>query len=182
MSPIHAAAPFGYVNYNCPGCGLRWLRLNVVVIEIGEADFEDRGLVVFLEEHLDDIAPTAPHESQHALDVNALRDPSVRLWVAREGGRTVGTVALVGLSEGHEELKSMRTAPARRGAGIASQMLEHALRDARGRGVRRVSLETGSMDFFAPARAFYRRAGFVDCSPFGGYGADPNSVFMTLEL
>lgn len=46
----------------------------------------------------------------------------------------------------------------------------------------RVSLETGSMDFFAPARAFYRKAGFTDCPPFGSYGADPNSVFMTLAL
>lgn len=150
------------------------------MIEIAEADFDDPGLTVFLQEHLDDIAPTGPQESQHALDVGALRGPGVRLWVARDGDVTVGTVALAALAEGHEELKSMRTAPARRGAGIASLMLNHVLQDAQGRGVNRVSLETGSMDFFAPARAFYRKAGFTDCPPFGSYGADPNSVFMTL--
>lgn len=152
------------------------------VIDIGAADFEDQGLAVFLQEHLDDIAPTAPVDSRHALELSALRSPSVRLWVAREDGRTVGTVALAGLSQDHEELKSMRTAPTRRGAGIASRLLAHALQDARSRGVRRVSLETGSMSFFAPARAFYRNAGFIECSPFGTYCIDPNKVFMTLEL
>ncbi|CAM4128324.1 hypothetical protein JAAN108728_12830 [Janibacter anophelis] len=76
----------------------------------------------------------------------------------------------------------MRTAPARRGAGVASLLLDHALHDARLRGVKRVLLETGSMAFFAPARAFYRKAGFSDCEPFGTYEDDPNSVFMTLVL
>ncbi len=157
-------------------------RLNVGVIEIVEADFKDHGLLAFLQQHLDDLAPTAPAESRHALDLDALRQPSVRLWAARDGRVTVGTVALARVCERHEELKSMRTAPARRGEGIASQLLDHALRDARARGVREVSLETGSMDFFAPARAFYRKAGFIDCPPFGTYRADPNSVFMTMRL
>ena len=152
------------------------------LIDIAEPDFEDEKLVMFLQEHLDDIAPTAPVESQHALDLSSLQGPGVRLWVARDSGAVVGTVALAELTVGHEELKSMRTAPARRGAGIASQLLDHALRNARARGVGRVSLETGSMEFFAPARAFYRKAGFTDYAPFGPYAADPNSVFMTLLL
>ena len=147
-----------------------------------EADFEDHALVAFLREHLDDIAPTAPYESRHALDVDALRDPSVQMWVAVEDGDVIGTVALAAMTEGCEELKSMRTAPARRGAGVASLLLGHALHDARLRGVKRVLLETGSMAFFAPARAFYRKAGFSDCEPFGTYEDDPNSVFMTLVL
>lgn len=146
------------------------------------ADFDDPHLTRFLQEHLDDISPTAPPESRHALDLEGLRRPNVRLWVAQDGETVVGTVALVPLSGDHEELKSMRTAPARRGEGIASELLGHALHDARIRGVVRVSLETGSMDFFAPARALYRKAGFSDCAPFGNYRADPNSVFMTLTL
>lgn len=104
------------------------------------------------------------------------------MWVARDGHTVIGTVALARLSNDHDELKSMRTAPARRGGGIASQLLNHALQDARHRGVRKVSLETGSMEFFAPARAFYRKAGFIECPPFGTYTHDPNSVFMTLAL
>ena len=76
----------------------------------------------------------------------------------------------------------MRTDPDHRGQGIAGEMLAHVLADARERGVGRVSLETGSMDFFVPARRFYTGAGFVPCDPFGGYRQDPNSVFMTREL
>ncbi|WP_020659850.1 GNAT family N-acetyltransferase [Amycolatopsis benzoatilytica] len=152
------------------------------MLEVSLADFDDVRLAAFLREHLADLAPTAPVESQHALDLTALRQPSVRLWVARESEAIVGTVALAGLSNRHEELKSMRTAPARRGAGIASRLLEHALQDARSRGVTRVSLETGSMEFFAPARRLYRKAGFADCAPFGSYVEDPNSVYLTREL
>lgn len=76
----------------------------------------------------------------------------------------------------------MRTDPARRGQGIGALLLDHLLADARERGVHRVSLETGSMDFFAPARRLYGRAGFVPCPPFGGYREDQNSVFMTRAL
>jgi putative acetyltransferase len=153
-----------------------------MTVRIGRADFEDPDLESFLLAHLEDLAPTAPAESRHALDLDALRRPSVRLWVAQEGSDIIGTAALAAFESGHEELKSMRTDPARRGRGIASRLLDHLLADARCRDVRRVSLETGSMDFFAPARALYGKAGFVRCAPFGSYTNDPNSVYMTLAL
>ena len=76
----------------------------------------------------------------------------------------------------------MRTEPRVRGRGVASGLLAHVLADARSRGVGRVSLETGSMEFFEPARTFYARAGFTPCPPFGSYVDDPLSTFMTLEL
>ncbi|MGZ4451620.1 MAG: GNAT family N-acetyltransferase, partial [Nocardioides sp.] len=69
--------------------------------------------------------------------------------------------------------------PAHRGAGIATSVLRHVLADARERGVERLSLETGSADFFAPARALYAKHGFVECEPFGSYRPDPHSTFMT---
>lgn len=153
-----------------------------VSIEICRADFSDPRLVDFLQAHLDDLAPTAPAESRHALDISALQRPDVRLWMAREGGAIVGSAALAALEAGHDELKSMRTEPRRRGSGIASTMLRHVLSDASGGGTRRVSLETGSMAFFAPARALYAKYGFVECGPFGTYVSDPNSVFMTRAL
>src|SRR6187551_2093094 len=91
-----------------------------VSIEICRADFSDPRLVDFLQAHLDDLAPTAPAESRHALDISALQRPDVRLWMAREGGAIVGAAALAALEAGHDELKSMRTEPRRRGSGIAS--------------------------------------------------------------
>lgn len=152
------------------------------MITVSRADFADPALIAFLHAHLDDMAPTAPSESRHALDLSALQRDGVRLWVAHAAGELVGTVALAALEPGHEELKSMRTSPAHRGRGIASRLLAHALDDARSRGTTRVSLETGSMEFFAAARALYRRAGFIVAAPFGDYRDDPHSVYLTKVL
>lgn len=154
--------------------------LNGEVSDIVPADFANPALRAFLQAHLDDLAPTAPPESQHALDFDSLQKPSVRLWVATDDASIVGTVALADLTDEHAELKSMRTSPVHRGQGIGAKLLEHALADARSRGIRKVSLETGSQDFFAPAHALYRKAGFVNCDPFSDYVDDPNSTFMTL--
>lgn len=148
---------------------------------ITRADFADPRLAAFLQAHLDDMEPTAPPESRHALDLAALRAPHVRMWIATDDRGIVGTAALAAVGDGHEELKSMRTEPRVRGRGVASGLLAHVLADARDRGVTRVSLETGSMAFFEPARSLYAKAGFVPCGPFGSYVADPNSTFMTMR-
>lgn len=153
-----------------------------MTLRISRADLSDPPLRAFLLAHLRDLAPTAPVESQHALDLDGLARPGVRLWAAHADGEVVGTGALATVEHEHDELKSMRTDPARRGTGIASAVLEHLLDDARARGVRRVSLETGSMEFFGPARRLYARAGFEECAPFGSYSPDPHSVFMTVSL
>jgi len=100
-------------------------------VQISRADFTDPRLPAFLQAHLDDIEPTAPPESRHALDLSALQRPHVRLWVATEGEDVVGTAALAGLEAHHEELKSMRTEPRLRGRGVASRLLTHLLDDAR---------------------------------------------------
>lgn len=148
---------------------------------ITRADFADPALSAFLAAHLDDMELTAPPESRHALVLAALQDPRVRLWTLHADGALLGTVALAELGPGHEELKSMRTAPHARGRGIGRRLLAFALDDARSRGVARISLETGTQDFFAPARALYAAHGFVECPPFGAYVDDPNSTYLTLE-
>ena len=144
-----------------------------MLLRIEPADFADHRLTAFLQAHLDELEPTAPSESRHALDLASLQAVGVRLWVAYSDAEIVGTGALAALDPQHEELKSMRTDPRRRGQGIGRQLLEHLLTDAAQRGVTRISLETGSMAFFAPARALYAKAGFVPCPPFGSYGEDP---------
>jgi putative acetyltransferase len=90
--------------------------------------------------------------------------------------------ALKALDADHGEVKSMHVAAEHRRQGVAAAMLDHIIGEARRRGLRRLSLETGAWDYFAPARAFYRRHGFLDCPPFGDYRPDPNSVFLTLDL
>nr|WP_206051516.1 GNAT family N-acetyltransferase [Nocardioides ferulae] len=151
-------------------------------LTIEPADLAARDLADFIQAHLDEMAPTAPPESRHALDLDGLRRSGIRMWVVRAEDRIVATGALAPLTGGHEELKSMRTDPSCRGRGIGGRLLRHLLEDARDRGVSRLSLETGSMEFFAAARALYASAGFAPCGPFGSYVEDPNSVFMTRTL
>ncbi|WP_447644961.1 GNAT family N-acetyltransferase [Nocardioides zeae] len=141
-----------------------------------------------LETHLADMRAVSPPESVHALDLDELRHASITFCVARDAaGSLLGVGALKRLEDptqpgGHGEVKSMRTAPAAVRTGVASALLAHLLDLARADGLTRVSLETGAEPFFAPARRFYARHGFVECGPFGDYAPDPNSVFMTCDV
>ncbi len=123
----------------------------------------------------------SPPESVHALDLEALRAPEVTFWSVWQGSELVGCGALEELDASHGELKSMRTASSHLRKGIAATLLTHILNVAKERAYRRLSLETGSADAFAPARALYSRFGFEPSGPFADYLDDPYSVFMTLE-
>ncbi len=138
-----------------------------------------RGL---LAEHLADMHATSVRESVHALDLTGLTDPAVTVWTLWHDQAVLGCAALKELSTVDGEIKSMRTSTAARGRGVATRLLTHLIDEARRRGYQRLSLETGSQDFFAPARRLYRRHGFVACPPFGNYVADPNSTYLTLPL
>ncbi|MPZ71144.1 MAG: GNAT family N-acetyltransferase [Actinobacteria bacterium] len=135
-----------------------------------------------LEGHLSLMRDTSPPEDVHALDVADLREKGVSFFSLRMDGELLSVGALKHLDPTHSELKSMHTAPAARRRGVARAMLEHLVGTARARGYQRVSVETGSMEAFAPARALYASAGFQVCEPFGDYVSSPNSVFMTLNL
>lgn len=139
-------------------------------------------LAEFLVAHHAELEHTAPAESRHALVFERLLAPGVRLFAAHLDGALVATGALATVEEGHEEIKSMRTDPALRGQGFGRTMLAFLLADAEARDIGRLSLETGSADFFIPARALYAAAGFRECGPFGGYALDPYSTFMTVTL
>ena len=132
--------------------------------------------------HLAFARAASPPEDVHALDVDGLLDPRIALFSLREDGRLLAIGALKQLSDTEAEVKSMHTASEARGRGLGRAMLQHLLAVARQRGVRRVSLETGSMAEFAPARALYASAGFEPCEPFGDYLPSPSSAFMTLLL
>jgi putative acetyltransferase len=136
----------------------------------------------FLEEHVREMRATTPPESKHALDLDALRGPDITFWTALDGGTVVGCGALKRLDASHAEVKSMRTLAARKRTGIASEILGHIIAEARRMGFTRLSLETGSAEFFAPARKLYEKFGFRYCGPFGDYRPDPLSVFLTRTL
>jgi putative acetyltransferase len=149
---------------------------------ITPGDLDDPRVVDLLRTHLASArAETAPG-SAHALDLNGLRSPDISFWAIWEDGALLAVGALRRLSPDHGEVKSMHTAQSARRKGAGSAMLRHIIASARKDGISRLSLETGSWEYFRPARALYAAHGFVECPPFGAYVPDPNSSFMTLDL
>ena len=148
-------------------------------VDIRPGDLDDPRVIALLHEHLASLAPTAPKESRHALDLSGLRGPDIRFWCVWDGDALAGFGALKRLDATHAEVKSLRTAAAHLRRGVAARLLAHMIDVAARDGLTRLSLETGSMTFFAPAHRLYASFGFVPCPPFGDYRADPNSVFLT---
>ncbi len=151
-------------------------------IIIRPGGLEQAAVQSLLREHLDRMFAVSPPESCHALDASELDHPSVSFWSAWEGDTLAGCGALRELDARHGEIKSMRTADAYLRRGVAARILETMLAAAGERGYGRLSLETGTMEAFIPARTLYARYGFEYCQPFGEYVPDPNSLYMTLEL
>lgn len=151
-------------------------------MRITESGLDDTRVQALLAHHVHTArAETAPG-SAHALDLSGLRSADVRFWSVWVGDDVVGTGALKRVSATLGEVKSMHTAQAWRGRGVAAAMLRHIVDAARSMGLARLALETGSWPYFDAARALYARHGFVECAPFGDYVEDPNSVFMMLDL
>ena len=146
------------------------------------ADLDDPRVIALLDTHVTSARAQTARGSAHALDLDALRAPDIRVWTIWDDDELLGVGALKLLAADHGEVKSMHVAAERRRSGAGSALLRHIVTEARASGLSRVSLETGSWDYFRPAREFYRRHGFVECGPFAGYVPDPNSVFMTLDL
>lgn len=135
-----------------------------------------------LAEHLRGMLANTPPGSVHALAHEALQREDVSFWTAWNGEQLAGCAALLELSAEHGEIKSMRTAQAHLGKGVASALLAHLIVVALDRGYVRLSLETGSAEAFQPALRLYEKFGFSYCEPFGDYRPDPFSRFMTLSL
>ena len=145
-------------------------------------DLRGPEIVALLEKHVEFCRASSPPESTHVLDLDGLRKPEITFWSVWDGSELVGCGALKELDPTHGEVKSMHTAAKHRGRGVGLKVLKQIVAEARSRGYRRLSLETGSMDAFAAARALYAGSGFMECPPFGNYELDPNSVFMTFDL
>jgi len=145
-------------------------------------DLRGAEIAALLDEHIRDMKSISPPESKHALDLEGLRQPEVTFYTVWDEDNLAGCGAILELDTSHAEIKSMRTAPGYLRKGVARRMLQHIIDVAIQRNYRRLSLETGSMEYFEPARKLYASFGFRICGPFANYVEDPNSVFMTKEL
>ncbi|EMK6927930.1 GNAT family N-acetyltransferase [Vibrio alginolyticus] len=151
-------------------------------MEIKIDDLSGGEVIRLLEEHLADMYAISPPESVHALDVKALKSPKITFFSAWKNSELQGCLAIKELTPDHIELKSMRTSQSARKSGVATKLLKHALNVAINRGYRKASLETGTQEFFKPARNLYEKFGFTYCEPFADYKLDPHSHFLTREL
>jgi putative acetyltransferase len=151
-------------------------------MRIEEGGLDDARVIALLTIHVTRARAETAACSAHALDVSGLKQPAIRFWMIWEGETLLGTAALKRLDARHGEIKSMHVAEAARRKGAGSALLDHVLAQAKAMGMARASLETGSWNYFAPARALYAKHGFAECGPFEGYAPDPNSVFMTRSL
>ena len=151
-------------------------------MELRRADPRPPEIAGLISRHLTLMRASSPACSVHAMEATDLAEAGALFVAAFDGDLPVAMGALKPLSQNHGELKSMHVLSERRGEGFAAAILARLLAEARALGIKQVSLETGSQDAFAPARAFYVRHGFVECDPFEGYGPDPASMFFTRSV
>lgn len=152
------------------------------MLRIVDGGLDDPRVIALLRFHFDTNVAVTPRGSAHVFDLERLKQPDIRFWSAWQGDTLQGTGALKQIDGTSGEVKSMHTEQGARRAGVGSAILLHIMSEAKRMGLRRLNLETGSFDYFAPARALYARHGFTPCAPFEGYGDDPNSTFMTRAL
>ena len=151
-------------------------------MDIKVDDLTGEKIIALINEHLTGMHGITPAESVHALPLEKLRKPDITFWSVWEQDELMGCGALKELDAKHGEIKSMRTATQHLRKGVAGLVIEHVLKEAKQRGYKRISLETGTSENFIPAQKLYEKYGFIYCGPFADYKDDPNSVFMTLEI
>lgn len=149
---------------------------------IKKDDLNGSEIQALLQHHLDDAYKHSPPDSVYALDIKALQHPDITFWSVWDDDVLLGCGALKKLDAHHAEIKSMRTTNAAKRRGVASLMVSHIIEQACAGGYSRISLETGSNEPYAPARALYAKFGFTECGPFAQYTPDSFSFLMTREL
>jgi putative acetyltransferase len=152
------------------------------MFKIRKDDLSGEATRALLELHLAGMHANSPPGSVFALDLSGLRVPEVTVWSVWQGNKIIGIGALKELGDGRGEVKSMRTHPEHLRKGVAALLLEHLIIEAKARGLKRLTLETGSGPAFDPALALYRKRGFVDGEAFSDYERSAFNQFLDLPL
>lgn len=158
------------------------MSLTTTTFDIRPGDFSDARVIALLEHHYAENRAVSPPESCHVLDLSAMQVPEIRFFTLWEGEELLGMGALKQIDAEAGEVKAMRTIPDAKRRGVGSAVVRRVIDEARAMGLKRLYLETGSYEYFRPARELYTRHGFAECPPFAGYKPDPNSTFMVLDL
>jgi putative acetyltransferase len=153
-----------------------------MIMKIVEGGLDHPDVLAMLRFHFDTNIAVTPAGSAHVFDVSRLKAQDVFFWSAWIGEVLMGVGALKVMDNNEGEIKSMHTGQKSRRSGVGGNILRHIMDEARMKGLKRLYLETGSFEFFAPARALYAKHGFKECEPFGEYEIDPNSTFMMRKI
>ena len=147
-----------------------------------EANFDNSEVNVLLLNHFKELRSVSPEGSTHVLDIPGLKDPSIKFWSIWEDSKLVGCGAIKLFDQKHGEFKSIRVTNEFRKKGYGEKILKHLLIKAKNLNLRKLSIETGSGEFFKPARELFQKIGFKKCPPFAHYKEDPNSCYMNLDI
>ena len=147
-----------------------------------EGNFDHPEVHELLVKHFIELRSVSPEGSAHVLDINGLKDPTITFWSLWESNNLMGSGALKFLDKNHGEFKSIRVNDKFRDQGYGIKVIHHLIEEAKKLDIKRLSLETGAGDFFAPARKLFTNCGFKTCEPFSHYKYDINSVYMSMLI
>ena len=147
-----------------------------------EGNFDNLKVNDLLKKHFIELRSVSPEGSAHVLDIDGLKDQSIKFWSLWEGNNLIGCGALKFLEKEHGEFKSIRVADKFRKKGIGERIINHLIEEAKKLKISKLSIETGAGEFFLPARNLFSKFGFKKCPPFAHYKDDPNSCYFTLNL
>ena len=147
-----------------------------------EGNFDNSEVNDLLKKHFVELRSVSPAGSTHVLDIDGLKDPSIKFWSLWENNNLVGCGALKFLEKNHGEFKSIRVADQFRKKGSGERIINHLIEEAKKLNIVKLSIETGAGEFFLPARNLFSKFGFKTCPPFAHYKDDPNSCYYTLNL
>ena len=147
-----------------------------------EGNFDNLEVNDLLKKHFIELRSVSPAGSTHVLDIDGLKDPSIKFWSLWENNKLIGCGALKFLEKNHGEFKSIRVVDEFRKKGIGERIINHLIEEAKKLEISKLSIETGAGEFFAPARKLFNKFGFKKSEPFAHYKVDPNSCYFALDL
>ena len=151
-------------------------------MNIREDDLSSSPTQDLLRLHLAGMHANSPPGHVFALDLSGLKTPDITVWSVWDGAAICGIGALKQLDGSTGEIKSMRTHPDFLHKGVGRLLLNHIVAQAQSRGLKRLSLETGSGPAFEPALQLYRSRGFLNGEAFGDYVRSPFNQFLHRDL
>ena len=147
-----------------------------------EGNFDNSEVLELLNKHFIELRSVSPEGSAHVLDIEGLKDQNIKFWSLWEGNLLMGCGALKFLNKEHGEFKSIRVEDRFRKKDNGIKILKHLIFEAKKFNIKRISVETGTGDFFTPARKLFNKCGFKLCKPFAHYKEDPNSCYMSMRI